>query len=306
MPAEYRTYLGLGFSHELHTPETINPCAARYGDPLATFENSRDVDPALCMQADDEWARRFAKRDRPFAAVWSGFITFQRYAHLRAPSGRLTQYRIWSRFDVGTYGRTAAFGYQVQKNWHGFVNDTLASDEPATIPSGWRIPNGRATSNPLIQASAGIDLNLFRIQKAYLSELVLPGFELDARARVLAITPRNHAGMGFVFRAGLLPDHSSTAKRKAELLQPSALYLETSADATFVITDLTYGGFADYRHFQGTYAAGLVCRLLGIQFSASLTWESLLYRKALQLYPSTERNDERFHRYGRLAVQLTY
>jgi len=218
VPADYRTYLGLGFSHELHTPETINACAARYGDPLATFENSRGVDPALCMEADDDWARRFAKRDRPFAAVWSGFITFQRYAHLRAPSGRLTQYRLWSRFDIGTYGRTAAYGYQVQKNWHGFFNDALVSDEPATIPSGWRVPNGRATSNPLIQASAGIDLNLFRFQKAYLSELVFPGVELDARARVLAIVPRNHLGAGFVFRAGLLPEHSSAPKERAGAL----------------------------------------------------------------------------------------
>jgi hypothetical protein len=305
-PADYRTYLGFGLSHELHTPATINACAARYGDPLATFENPREVDPALCLAADDDWARNFAKRDRPFAAVWSFFITFQRYAHLGAPSGLFTQYRVWSRFDLGSYGRTAAYGYEVQKNWHGFINDTVTKDEPATIPTGWRVPNGRATSDPLIQASAGLELNLIRFQQQYFSNLIFPGAELDWRARALILTPRNHLGTGFAFRAGLLPEHSSAPKRKAELLQPWAFYFEATADATIVITDLTYGGFADYRHVQDSYAAGFVFKLLGLQLSASLNWEALLYKNAYELYPSTARVDDRFHRYGRIAAQLTY
>jgi hypothetical protein len=305
-PADYRTYFGFGLSHELHTPATINACAARYDDPLATVDDPRAVDPTACAEADAHWAREFAKRDRPFAAVWSAFFTFQRHAHLGAPSGLFTQYRLWSRFDLGTYGRTAGFGYEVQKNWHGFINDAIAGEDPATIPTGWRVPNGRATSSPLVQASSGIDLNIIRIQEAYLSDLIFPGVELDTRARALLLVPRNHLAIGFAFRAGLLPEHSSAPKRKPDLIQPWALYVETTADAALIITDLTYGGFADYRHIQDTYAAGLVFKLFGLQLSASLTWEALLYKNALELYPSTARVTDRFHRYGRIAAQLTY
>jgi hypothetical protein len=91
VPAELRTYLGLGLSHELHTPATINACAAVTGDPLATSEDPRGVDPVLCSEADEAWARDYARIDRPFAAVWSVFATLQRYAHRETASGLFTQ-----------------------------------------------------------------------------------------------------------------------------------------------------------------------------------------------------------------------
>jgi hypothetical protein len=162
------------------------------------------------------------------------------------------------------------------------------------------------TSNPLVQASAGIDLNLIRLQEAYLADLIFLGFEIDARARVLMLVPRNHLAAGYVLRAGFLPAHSSAPKRKPELLQPWALYVELSADGAIVVTDLTYGDFDDYYHGQDTYSAGVTVKILGLNLSASLTWERLLYRDALDPYPSTARVTDEFHRYGRIAAQLTY
>lgn len=243
---------------------------------------------------------------RPFAAVWSVFATAQRYAHRQTAHGLFTQYRLWGRLDLGTYGRTAAYGYEVQKNWHGFINDTVAGEDPSTTPTGWRVPSGRATSNPLVQASAGIELNLFRLQQPYLDNLIFLGVEVDARARALLLVPRNHLAAGYVLRAGFLPEHSSAPKRMAELLQPWALYFEASAEGAVVITDLTYGSFGDYRHGQDTYTLGVTFKVLGLNASASLVWERLLYGNALELFPSMERVTDELHRYGRISAQLTY
>ncbi len=308
VPASHRSYVGLGLSHELHTPATINACASRYGDPLATPEAPGRVDPALCADAERDWAQNYADQDFPFSAVWSVFATAQRYFHRNATKGAFTQFRVWGRTDLGGYGRGAGLGYAVQKNWHGFFNDAFVKkgDTLATTPSGWLAQGDDAPEHLLVQVSAGADMSLLRWANGVISDHAFPGVELDGRVHARAITPRNQLGAGVTLRGGLLPEHASAPTRPPGVAQAWNLYLEASADATAVITDYTYGAIDEYRHFLDEYSLGAHLKIMGVGLGASLNFQRQLFIDPLEKYPSRERVTEPFHRYGRVAVEFTY
>ncbi len=298
-----KAYAGLGLSHELHTPQTLTPCGAKFEDKLATSENPRDVPIEDCLEAERDWTDNYAERDRPFAAVWSLFLTMQRYFHSSAYQNALTQGRLWFRGDLGTYGAGAALGYEVQKHWHGFLNEALEADgeDLSSEPIGWVLP-GQTQSHLLLQASAGVDLSLYRLTL----EDSRFGTELDARSRLLVGVPRNELGVGLALRGGLLPDHAKRAIAAPGELQTFQAYLELSSDPSLVVTDLTYGEFDRYRHFRDEYSVGLVVKPWGVRFSAHLSWQRILFKEPLKLYPSTSSISSNFHRYGRVGVEFTY
>lgn len=308
VPALHRSYVGLGLSHELHTPATINPCASRYGDPLATPDSPGRVDPKLCAAADQDWAQHYAARDYPFVAVWSVFLTAQRYFHRNVASGPFTQFRVWGRADAGSYGRGAGFGYEVQKYWHGFFNEALVNkgDTLATTPSGWLAQGSNAPEYLLLQVSTGADFSLFRWAHGLIANHVFPGAELDGRVHAIAITPRDQVGAGLALRIGLLPEHASAPMRPPGVVQAWNLYLEGSADASAVIMDRTYGDFDRYRHFLDVYSLGVHLKVMGVAVGASLNWERILFIRPLEKYPSRAFVTDSLHRYGRVAIELTY
>jgi hypothetical protein len=115
--------------------------------------------------------------------VWSIFLTAQRYVHRGVASGTLTQYRPWVRAELGGFGRDAAFGYEVQKNWHGFFNDAFGAEGSlANTPTGWLLRDGADDSEkwPLVQVSAGFDLNLARLETEVWSRLTPAGTRASA------------------------------------------------------------------------------------------------------------------------------
>lgn len=303
-PAEL-AHLGVGLSHELHTPDTLNPCQARYGDALT--ELPPGVRRSLCDAAERDWAENYARRDHPFFALWSVFLTAQRHYHRRVGRGALTQYRPWARVDLGAYGRGSGFGYELQKGWHSVFGDLLSSDGKAAAvdPTGWLSEGEGAPSSLLVQGSAGADLNLYRWASEAAGGRLAPGAEVDARVSVLAGVPRDRASVGVTARAGLLPAHSSRAPSPSGTGRLAA-YAQASADVSAVAVDLTYGASDRYRHFPDEYAAGLHVKLVRVDVSASLHWQRLRFVHALQEYPSRERVGDAMHRYGRVAVAVGF
>jgi hypothetical protein len=302
--AKDRSYIGAGLSHELHTPDTINPCGARYRDPLATAENPRQTPFGVCADAEADWRNNYAAHDKPFAAVWSLFLSAQSYFHGQRSQGPFTQYRLWARAEGGSFGSSAGYGYEVQKNWHGFFNDAFvdSDSQAASTPVGWRL--GPAKNDPLVQVSGGSDLSLYRLGGDV--ALYRLGAEIDGRARGLLGFPRNLFGLGATLRAGLLPQHSSEPVAAPGAYQPSSAYLEASLDTSAVLTDYTNGELGNYRRFLDEYALGLALKLLGVAVGASVHWQRILYRDPLRPYPSREPISDRYHRYGRVALEFTY
>ncbi len=303
-PARDRAYIGVGLTHELHTPETLNPCGSYYGDPLVTSEDPGARSRRECLLIEARWQDYYAERDRPFAAVGSVFFTAQRYLAAAATRGPFTQARLWARVDFGAWGSAAVAGYEVQKNWHGFFNDALlaADSAPAEQPIGWKLAEQR--SRALVQGALGTDVSLFRSTTSVWSRPL--GFEVEGRASVRAGTPRNTLSAGPAVRLGLLPDHASTPLRTTDELQSVEIYLEGWTGATAVVTDATYGAFDRYRHFRDEHGAAVVLKVLGTAVSAQLHAQRILFEHPLKQYPSLQPLDAKYHRYGRVALELTY
>ena len=307
-----RGYIGFGLAHELHTPETLNPCGALFGDPLATGANPRGAPEQACRQAELTWKNDFAERDRPFAAVWSGFLAAQRAFHSLYDDGLLPQYRLWARADLGSFGPGAGKGYEVQKNWHGFFNDALLEEgsDPARTPVGWRISARGEGSALLWQLSAGSEVSLYRLVLGPVLDDAdhwdRLGAEVALRTQVLVGAPRNLASAGLVLRALLLPRPFSDPVTPPGEYQSSHLYVEASADAAPVLTDMTYGDWSRYRHFRDNYSVGLHGKLMGLTLAADLTWQRILFEDPLAEFPSTRPIDDTYHRYGSVSLELTY
>ncbi|HEV8246937.1 MAG TPA: lipid A-modifier LpxR family protein [Polyangiaceae bacterium] len=306
VPSEHRAYFGFGFTHELHTPETINPCGAKYNDPLATSEEPRDVGYDNCKAAENDWREHYADEDQPFSALWSLFISAQRYFDAGRTHGAFSELRIWARVDLGQYGEDAARGYEVQKYWHGFFNQAVlgSKDEPAATPMGWKLGEPGTDASWLVQGSIGSDLNLYR---ETLGSIAWPlGFELVGRGHSRVGSARNDLGADVVVRLGLLPEHASLPLKEPGQYQASNLYIEGSAGGVAVLTDATQGAFDDYRHFLDGYSLGLHAKAMGAGLSLSLNWERIAFLHPLKPYPSHETIDETYHRYGRAALEFSY
>jgi hypothetical protein len=301
-PARDRAYIGLGLSHELHTPETLNPCGSYHGDPLATSDNPGTY--ADCEDLEADWSERYAERDRPFAAVGSVFLTAQRYFATTSVNGPFTQARLWARLDVGSYGSSAVAGRQVQTAWHSFFNTALLKDgeAPAEVPKGWEL--SKQTSRALVQAALGTDLSLYRLTTPTVCGPF--GVELDGRARLQLGVPRNTVGVGPAARVGCLPDHASMPLNRPGELQSVELYLEGSTGIAVVVTDLTYGDFDRYHHLRDEHSLGATLKLFGIAVEAQLDWQRIDFENPLKQYDSLEPLDARYHRYGRVALEFTY
>jgi hypothetical protein len=305
VPAQDRAYLGFGLAHELHTPQTLNPCGAVVDDPEVTSYSLNGADPQICLDAERDWGENYRSRDVRFTAVWALFLSIQRYFHNQHTQGALSQYRVWSRFDLGTHGRGAAHGFEVQKHWHGFFNEALEKEgeDLSVAPAGWRIPDeGKVFL--LTQLSAGTDLSLYRSTRpSYVGPL---GYEVFGLGHFRLGLPRNQAGVGLRLLAGILPEHASMPLSLPGQYQRSSLVVQASARATGVASDPTHGAKDQRAYFTDDYSLGLRGKLVGVAVSATLNWQRNLFLRPLALYPSNDTIDTRYHRYGRVSLELSY
>jgi hypothetical protein len=308
MVAKNRSYFGLGLSHELHTPQTLNPCGEHFNNQEVTSESPLGRDPAVCVEKELDWAKNYAPRDRPFAAIGSIFFSAQVYYYRPTTIARgsqlLSQGRTWLRIDWGGYGSKAVFGYEVQKHFHGFINDILESDEGdlSSDPIGWKLSAERK-SDVLLQAAVGVDLSLYRWTLDGLTDV---GAEIEGSTQLKAGIPRNIFGLGTAVRVGLLPQHVRVRVAGPGDVQSVQAFVEASADGSLVATDETYGARGRYRPWQDEYAVGLSIGGLGVAASAHLRWQRMLFIDPLRGYPSTNKIVDDMHRYGRVAISFTY
>ncbi len=311
------SYLGLGITHEIHTPQTLAPCHDLGLERGCDYESD----------GPESWYVQYAPEDRPFSALASMFVSGQSYWRMRNPHRPLNWLQwgdalvLTGSLGVGEFGRDAFLGGLIQENWHRLYNEQNGTD--VSVPVGWEKPVEGIRNHILMQVGAGVDWKALRL--GAIPKCTQPqrcdgyvrshpvGFDLDLLGRSRFGHPRNELGMGAIARFGLLPRSGLPGEWPNDWPQPAEAFAHASILGTAVITDYTYGpDFDRYRHFKEDIAVGWGARIGGAR--AILAWhhERILFKDPLRSPRlvngelATSPIDQTYHRYLNLSIELLY